>query len=45
MVSGIVTGILFTAVGIPMILPTGKRRPERAELENARRRGSSLTFT
>jgi len=31
MVAGSVTGILFTAVGIPMMLPAGKRRPERAE--------------
>lgn len=33
-VAGSVTGILFTTVEISMMLPTGKRRPERVELEN-----------
>jgi hypothetical protein len=45
MVAGSANGILLTAVEIPMMLPTGKRRLEHAELENARRRGSNLTFT
>jgi len=44
-VAGSVNGILFTAVEIPMMLPAGKRRLESVELENARRRGSNLTFT